>query len=313
MPRPPRSLVAVVTASLLAAALAPGARADRLERKDGTAVEGAVTREGDAYRVTSRFGEVLVPTSEVAKWVRAKPFEDEWRERLAALPEGDLDARARLATWLGDAGRPAEAEATAALVLESDPEHAGAHEVLGHVRFRGRWMHPDEAKRAQGLVRRGDAWYTPAEWDLLDGASKRDAEEAEAAAVARRRAEGVNEALRLMMAQDPAVRAEGERRLRRVAEVTGAPEVADLVPKVRAYAEASDRLAKAVAAGPGGAHGRMVGEIRIQMATLKRPIGSLATSLASGPGPVSTNAPVIIQLPELEVIKLKSTIVVPVD
>jgi hypothetical protein len=302
-------------ASALALACAAPADADRLERKDGTAVEGTVVREGDAYRVTSRFGDVVVPASEVTKWVRAKPFDVEWRERLGALREDDLDGRAGLAKWLQDAGRPSEAEATATLVLESDPEHALAHEVLGHVRFRGRWMSADEAKRAQGLVRRGDAWYTPAEWALLDGGAKRKAEEAEEAAASRRRAEEVNEALRLMLAQDPKVRAEGERRLRRLAETTGSPAVAELVPKVRAYAEASDRLAKAMALAPtgGGDGGRMVGEIRIQMATLKRPINTIATSLASGPGPVSTNAPVIIQLPELEVIKLKSTVVVPVD
>jgi len=74
-------------------------------------------------------------------------------------------------------------------------------------------------------------------------------------------------------------------------------------------------MASALAAGGGAGNGRVVAETRIQLATLKRPIRQLATSLASGPTgvPVSTNAPVIIQLPELEVITLKSTVVMPTD
>jgi hypothetical protein len=298
-------------------ALAAAARADRLELADGRVVEGSVTREGSDYRVLSRFGETVLPAKDVVKWTQAKSFDVEWRERLAAIPEGRLDERAALARWLAEAGRKAEAEATASLVLETDPEHAVAHEVLGHVRFQGRWMSPDESKHAQGLVRRGDAWYTPAEWANLDPAGKKQADEAEALAVARARGAAINEALRLMVANDPNLRTEGERRILRMAKEEDSKEAAkeleDLVPQVKAYAEANDRMMKTLAAVPTESSGRVLAETRIQMAKLKRPIKSITTSLASGPPgvPVSTTAGVVIQLPELEVITLKSTVLIP--
>jgi hypothetical protein len=300
---------------VLSLAAAPAALADRLELADGRVVEGVVAEEGDELRVTSRFGDSVLPRKDVVKWEKARPFEEEWRERLAAIPAADAAGRARLARWLSESGRPAEAEATAALVLEADPENAVAHEVLGHVRFRGRWMHPDEAKREQGLVRRGDRWYTPAEWQILDESGRREAEAAEAQAVARRRGEAVNAAIRLMLAKDQSLREEGEKRLVAIAREAESKEIESLVPQVRAYAAANDRMAAAIAGPAGESRGRMIAETRIQLARLKRPIGTIATSLASGPTgvPVSTNAPVVIQLPELEVITLKSTVVIPTN
>ena len=301
--------IALVLASLAAA---PAALADRLVLADGRVVEGTVTKEGEDYRVLSRFGESVVPGKDVTEWVRAKPFDEEWRERLAAIPEKDLDRRVALARWLVDAGRKAEAEATAALVLDADPEHAGAHELLGHVRFRGAWTTPDEAKRQQGLIRRGDTWYTPAEWALLDESGKKKAEEAESQAVARRRVEAVNEAMRLMLAKDKDLRREGERRMREIAKESGSGEIEALVPQVKAYAEKNDEMAAIAAAGGAGA-GRILSETRIQLATLKRPIKQIQTALASGPTgfPFSTNSQVTIQLPELEVITIRSTVSLP--
>jgi len=308
-----RPSLLALAAALVAAA--PTALADRLVLSDGRVVEGAVTKEGSDYRIVSRFGESVLPEKQVTEWVKARPFDEEWRERLAALPEGDLDARASLAKWLAESGRASEAEATAGLVLESDPEHAAAHAVLGHVRFRGKWMSQEAANLEQGLVRKGDTWYTPAEWALLDPDGKKKAEEAETVAAQKRRAEAVNEAMRLMLAKDANLRVEGERRLQEIAKESGSKEIAALVPQVQAYAAANDRMVSALASQPGESRGRVLAETRIQLATLKRPIRQLATSLASGPTgvPVSTNAPVIIQLPELEVITLKTTTVIPTD
>ena len=52
-----------------------------------------------------------------------------------------------------------------------------------------------------------------------------------------------------------------------------------------------------------------MGEIRATLSKLKRPIRVFETSLASGP--VGANAPVSIQLPELEVIRVMTTMAVP--
>ena len=52
-----------------------------------------------------------------------------------------------------------------------------------------------------------------------------------------------------------------------------------------------------------------MGEIRATFSRLKRPITTFETSLASNIG----GAPVRIQLPELEVIKVRTTAAIPAD
>ena len=306
------SLSALVASSLslvagLALAAVPAARADTLELADGRVVEGRVTKDADSYRVVSRYGEATIAAKDVKSWTRAKPVDVEWRERLAALKPGDTAARAEIAKWLAEAGRADDAAATAQAVLAEDPDSAGAHAVLGHVRHGGTWMTPDEAKRADGLEEHGGQWYTPAEWALVDGAGKTKASEADRAFASRRVETLANQFIRLMLAPDKALRAEGKKRLLALAKETKTAELERLVPKVEAYAAAADRLAAAYDGGEGSEAASLLAECRIQMATLKRPIQTLATSLGSNLG----GGPVIIQLPELEVIKVNTTVKFP--
>lgn len=300
----------VLAAAALSLAAAGAARADRLELTDGRVVEGVVTKEGDVYRVASRFGETEVAAKDVKSLTVAKTVDSEWRERAAALRPDDFAGRAALAKWLRDAGRPEAAEATAKAVLEVDPENATAHDVLGHVRHKGRWMTPDEAKLADGWVRRGDRWFAPEEWALLGAEAKSRAEEAERAARGARVTARLNEAVRLVLSPDAKVRDEGLRRLRALADETKSSEIERLVPQVKAYAEAGDRLLSALQGG-GGSGGidraTVLTECRIQFARLKRPIQTFETSLSSN---LSTS-PVRIQLPELEVIKIATTVPIP--
>ena len=52
-------------------------------------------------------------------------------------------------------------------------------------------------------------------------------------------------------------------------------------------------------------------ELRPTVALLTRPIATFSTSLASGPGPVSSSAPVIIQIPEFLVSRVRTTVAMP--
>ncbi len=304
MPQVFRRLAVPTLAFAAFLAAAPSALADRLVLQDGRLVEGLVTKEGDTYRVVSRFGAADVAAKDVKEWVRAKPVETEWRERSAALKPGDHAGRAGLARWLMEVGRDEEASATARAVLEDDPENAVAHGVLGHVRHGGAWMTPDEAKRRDGLILRGDRWYTPEEWALLDGASKEKADAAERAAGGKRVQAAVNEAVRLMLAPDAGLRAEGEKRLARIAEEQDSESLRGLGPQVKAYAAAYDQM---VASETAAESASVLTECRIQFAKLKRPIQQFSTSLASNLG----GGAVVIQLPELEVIKVNTTVRIP--
>jgi hypothetical protein len=287
-------------------ATAGPAQADVLELKDGRFVEGAVERTGEAYLVRSRFGETTIAADQVVEWTKARPVDDQVRERLAGLAPDDAENRALLACWLRDLGRSEEARALAESVLEIDPESASAHEVLGHIRHQGVWRTPEEAKRAEGFELHGDKWYTPEEWVSLEGAAREEAVRAEAEAAARRRGSDVNEAVRLMTSPDPLVRARGKARLEALAEEHDSDAIRRLVGDTEAYVRAADEYA-AAAASPDSAF--MMGELRVTLSRLKRPITNFETSLASGP--VTAAAPVRIQLPELEVIKVNTTIGMP--
>jgi hypothetical protein len=290
--------------------LALDARADRLVLKDGRVVEGVVTKDGTSYRVASRFGEALVPEAEVAGWEKAPRLDAQWRERVAALKPDDHEGRADVARWLKEQGLVEEAQALAERVVRDDPENATAHEVLGHVRHRGAWMSPDEAKRADGLVEHGGQWYTPAEWERLDADARSRADEAGRRLAAQRVSARVNDAARLMLAPDADLRAEGARRLEAIAAETKNPAFQSLIPQLQAYAAATDRLLAAAGgggAGGGAATADVLAECRIQLAKLKRPIETFQTTLASS----ASSAPVRIQLPEVELIRVGTTVKLP--
>jgi hypothetical protein len=288
-------------------AFALPARADVLELADGRVVEGAVEKKDDGYHVRSRFGEAVVPLSDVRTWTRETPLDQRIRERLASVAPDDAAGRAKVAAWMKEVGRTEEARALAEAVLEIDPESAVAHEVLGHVRHQGAWRTPDEAKRAEGLERHGDRWYTPEEWRNVSQEARARAEQQEQEARAKATAAEVNEAVRLMTSPDPLVRARGKSRLEALAKEHDSKRLRELVGQVEAYVQAGDELA-AAALDPDRA--MLMGEFRVTWARLKRPIQTFATSLASGP---FAAAPVTLQLPELEVIRVNTTIAMPAE
>jgi len=296
----------VLAASLVAVLLAGAtpAAADILTLADGRLVEGAVVRDGDVYRVVSRFGEAEFPAKDVRDWAKGTSVEAAWRERSAKLALDDHAGRATLAQWLVAAGRATEGRAVAEQVVAADPENALAHEVLGHVRHRGAWMSPDDAKRADGLERHGDAWYAPEEWAALAADQKAAAEAAARAADGRRVARALNEAAQLMLAPDPALRADGKRRLEALARETKSEAMAKAATQLASFAGAVDAYMDALRRGDSAT---VLSECRIQLARLKRPIQTFQTSLSSNLG----GAPVSIQLPEIEVIKLSTTVPIP--
>lgn len=300
------SVVAVAVAALGAGLGVRAAAADVVTLKDGRVVEAEVVREGDVVRLVSRFGDVAVPAADVASIEAGQSVETMWRARSAALAAGDHAGRAELAAWLVAAGRATEGRALAEQVVAADPENARAHELLGHVRHRGAWMAPDDAKRADGLEQHGDAWYTPEEWAALGAAEQAKVDAAAKAATLARVTAAANEAARLMVAPDAALRAEGRRRLEALAKETRTEGLGKAAEQLAAFAAATDRYMAALKRGDSAT---VLAECRIQMAKLKRPIQVFQTSLSSNLG----GSPVSIQLPELEVVKVSTTVPIPAE
>jgi hypothetical protein len=211
-----------------------------------------------------------------------------------------------------DVGRVEEARELATQILEWQPENAGAHAFLGHVRYKGKWMSPAAAKRADGYEKHGEKWYTPEEWKNLANAEKDKAAEAEKAAAQKRLRAEVNQAVRLALSPDPAVRSRGKARLAALEKQVDSKRLRKLIAGVDDYIKTIDDLrAKAAfaSANLSTEGGMVMGEIRATLSKLKRPIPQFQTNLAAGP--VGANAPVTLMLPELEVIKVRTLMAMP--
>jgi hypothetical protein len=295
---------AVLAAALLLAVGAGSAAADTLELSDGRVVEGSVEETAEGYRVRNRFGESTLTKAEVKTWSKGRTVDDLVRERLKTLPAGDAENRARLARWLVDLGRAEEGRALAEAALAVDAENATAHGVLGHERHGGRWMTPDEAMRAKGLELHGGKWMTPEEWKNVGEAAKKAAQDADEKALRRRQADEVSRLVKLMASPDTATRARSKKRLEDLATETGSDKLRTLASQVEQYVATADELDRAAA---GGAEGFVLSELRVTLSKLKRPITTFETTLGSN----IAGAPVRIQLPELEVINLRTMVGLP--
>lgn len=299
----------VISALLLAAP----AQADILELRDGRLIEGVVVAKGDTLHVISGYGVKELKRSDVKTHTKAPSLDDQIQQHVATLAPDDWANRALLARWLQEAGRAEEARALAAAVLEEAPENAVAHDVLGHVRHRGAWRTPDEAKRADGLEKHGDRWYTPEEWKHAPLAQRERAAKIELAALEQDRAKELGELIDLLVSPDPLIRERAKARLRELGKAEGV-EQAMLEGALKAVDDYVGKLAevRAKAAGVGGlgsikpdGSGRILAELALDQSVLKRPIRVFNTSLASSFAPVS------LMLPEVRLIRYRGTVSIP--
>ncbi len=316
--RLPAALALVGVLSAAAALAAPSATADTLELKDGRTVEGLLIPDthpklGEGVYVVSRFGPTFVKKADIKARHKSTPVDVQIRGYLKQLKPKDVKNRQRLAEWMLRLGREEEARALATEILAWQPENPAAHKLLGHERYRGRWVTHAKAQEARGLELHGGKWYTAKEWENLATAEKRKAADAEKAVAAKARQAELNQAVRLALSPDPAVRARGNARLQALAKEYDSAKIRKLIAGIDQYLKTIEELRRKAASvgGPVGvtSGGMVMGEIRATLSKLKRPITIFQTNLASGP--VGANAPVSIQLPELEVIRVNTTMAMP--
>jgi hypothetical protein len=174
-------------------ALAPGlCLADEVILKTGGRLSGVVVEQTEqTVTIETGPGPVTLPMSRVAKIVRGKALLTEFRDRAARLARNDVDGWLTLAEWASARGLATQAREAYERVLTLDPQNAAARRGVGDVSVGGRWMTPEEANLARGLVPFEGRWMSPAERDGLI-AERRDesrlaAERARSAAEARAR------------------------------------------------------------------------------------------------------------------------------
>jgi hypothetical protein len=138
---------------------------------NGGVLEGNARREGDLVYIETPSGRITLPATKVECIVKRPTLLDDFNKRFSTIDRKAPDAAkafADLGTWCTEKGLKNQAETCFKRALDTDPENEVARKGLGYEKYHGRWMTPKEVRRAQGLVKHGDAWVTPeAKADLV--------------------------------------------------------------------------------------------------------------------------------------------------
>jgi hypothetical protein len=210
-----------------AAALGPAAaRADVVHKTDGGRVEGSVLdAEGDLdfLVIQSKYGKLRIPRSEVQEVEYAEAPSVEYPVR-AKQALDTADGQYALALWCLDQGLSKEYEKHLARVLEHDPDHPQARKRLGYEMLDGKWRTRDEAMAAKGYVKYRGKWMLPQEREEAER-SKADQD--------RRQELGrvIRVALRYLRQDDPQRQALARADLLAIREPVAVPLLMNLVAK----------------------------------------------------------------------------------
>ena len=302
---------------LLPAALvlaAAPALADEIVLKNGRTLEGQATEAGETVVFEKSGIRMEIRRDEVREIRRTPSAKEQYAEKAAAVEKQEAvkgyleqcraaaaEDRHRLGLWCASKGLKDEARAEQERAVKIDPDHAGARRALGFVKTGDGWRPEDEVMREKGLVRAQGRWVTAEEAAKLESGeslSLKEKERREARDREKRLKASLNTALRRVAAAEPQVRLQGERDLVAVAREMGDPDLEARAPEVRGY---YDRVYEEIHSA------RALLQVRAQVVTLKRPIQQFQTSLGA------FTSPVTLQLPELSVISVNTTAVVPLQ
>jgi len=282
---------------VLAAALP--ASADDVHLTNGGMVEGKARRVGDKVVIETPAGTVELAASEVQRIVVGKTRHDRYVERRDELAAGDdaknADAHLRLGDWCKDNDLATEARRHWRRAVEVDADHRAAHHRLGHVRHDGRWMTETEYYEARGFIRRGGAWVHKGEAERADRQRARE----KAARAHERKVQGC---VHRMASKKRKARLTAKVELQEYAESLGDLGLAAFASDVAEHYNDQWRIVRARLTS-----GRVLTTVRATNTNLKRPTKEIQTSLGAN------STPVRIQLPELSVVSVKTTVLIPAD
>ncbi len=291
-----RRFPTALTAALLL--LSTVAMADDVQLVNGKTIEGKARRVGDEVIVETSAGELRLPADEVREIVPGKTRADRYQERAKALPkddaEGAADAHAALADWCKEQKLSVQARRHWKRAVEIDPDHRGAHAGLGHVRYESRWLTQTEYYEARGFVRSKGAWVHRDELARRTAIAARDK-------ALREHVKTIRDSVTKMSSHKRKTRLVGRVALQEYAEGRGDLELAAFATRVAEHYNAAWRVQRI------RQRATALTEIRATHSQLKRPIPTIQTSLGAN------STPVTIQLPELAIAQIKTTVRVPLN
>jgi hypothetical protein len=264
---------------------AASAVADDVILKDGRVLSGKVVDEGMRYTVVDRDRKFAVSKSDVTKVV------------------SNAEAIFEFGRWLEENEWPSRAGRAYEEVLELDPDHRGARRALGYKLYEGEWVGPEELNRRRGLVKFEGRWYTKHDLEQLKKEIENNEKLRQAVEHRRRENLKINRIANKFATFDKKKRQKAYDELYRYAETLNSPELRKFADDTKAFYDERVRVlcAKMMART----------EIQATRTKLKRPIENFVTNLGAAIAQISAQNPVTIQLPEIDMVEIKTTVDIP--
>lgn len=185
MPRSASQVLLSCVSLVLVLHTAP-VRADLVKLKSGGELRGVFLDKVVAgrgakvpIRVETLTGAVVTVSPQDVAFLakRNRELEEyEWRTRLAPQTAA---AHWELQEWCKQHGLKKERDEELQLIVSLEPDHEGAHRMLGHIKQGGKWLTRDEAMATKGYVRYKGKYLFPQEVALLEASAvHKDAETA---------------------------------------------------------------------------------------------------------------------------------------
>ena len=165
---------------IIALAAAP-VLADDIYLRGGGQITGQIVEQTDeSVTVDIGGGTISAKMSSVVRIEKSTSPLQEYRERAAKIPAGDVEAWRELARWAKTYALSTQARDAWRHVVAVLPDDQEANKALGMVELNGQWVTQEESYRAQGYVQFEGKWMTPSEQQSI--IADRQAQQAQAEA-----------------------------------------------------------------------------------------------------------------------------------
>ena len=283
---------------------AASATADDIHLKDGQVLSGRVIEESTRYLVVDRDRKYAVKKTKVQKVVPGESFMELYEKRLEKLPEDDAEAIYEFGRWLVENDWASRARRAYEEVIELDADHRGARRALGYKLYEGEWVSPEELNRRKGLVEFEGRWYTKHDLAQLKASIEGNAKLKAAYEQRRKMNDKVNRISRKFANFSKRARNKAHKELYMYAEQLNSPELRKFADDTKAYYDTQVAVlcAKMMART----------EIHATHTQLKKPIDAFETRLGAAIAIFPSQNPVKIQLPEISIAEIHTTVDIPV-
>jgi hypothetical protein len=159
----------------------PAAGTEIFVLSGGGRVEGTLVNRDESprekYVIQTASGQLTLAKSQVEQVLHPRPAELEY-ERIASTFPDTAEGHWKLAAWCQEQGLSAQRKTHLERILELDPDHAEARRLLGYSKgANGKWSTQEDTLKARGFLRYRGKWMLPQEVEVIQ--KKERAEKAE--------------------------------------------------------------------------------------------------------------------------------------